>query len=173
MADKRAQVRIESATMADLTEVTDVFYACWHVTYPAVLPPELIEKFDYEGAQALWKRVLENSGPGELLVARGLDDEALGVVRWAIDNGEGAVHSLYVSPSAQGLGVGSRMLNAACEQIAARGAGVVRLWVFRDNHPSREFYARQGFEPDGEARTQEQFGQPEIRLMRRLSGEAL
>lgn len=176
MRVERTHVQIEAAKAGNLDEITRVFYDCWTISYAGVLPPELIEKFDYPSAQALWHRVLREAAPGELLVARRDNGDVLGLVRWAppvpSEPIAGAVHSLYVSPTAQGLGVGSTMLQRACADALAVGAQLVRLWVFRDNAPSREFYSRQGFLPDGVTRTQEEFGQPEIRLVKRLT-EAL
>jgi GNAT superfamily N-acetyltransferase len=53
---------------------------------------------------------------------------------------EDLLRDLYVSPGAQGRGVGSALFARATE---ARPAGF-RLWVFRDNGHARRFYEARG-----------------------------
>jgi GNAT superfamily N-acetyltransferase len=50
------------------------------------------------------------------------------------------LHALYVSPGAQGHGVGSGLFRQA---QAARPGGL-RLWAFRDNTRARRFYEARG-----------------------------
>ncbi len=68
---------------------------------------------------------------------------------------------LYVTPSAQGLGVGTALLDHA----KARRPEGLRLWVFVSNEPARAFYARHGFVQiggsDGEANEE---GAPDLLL---------
>lgn len=52
---------------------------------------------------------------------------------------------LSVMPSAQGLGVGTALLDHA----KVRRPDGLRLWVFVSNEPARAFYARHGFVPIG------------------------
>jgi ribosomal protein S18 acetylase RimI-like enzyme len=160
-------VELRNASMADLDGIVRVFLACWRESYRGVLPVPAIEAMSDERARALWERVL-GSDEGEVVVAS--DDDLLGVTRFAFSGDHGDVHSLYVSPEAQGLGVGSRLLGAASDRLAALGATDAALWVFANNAASLEFYRRQGWLPDGQERTQDEFGERELRLAKRLDG---
>lgn len=160
-------VELRTASMADLDGIVRVFLACWRESYRGVLPVPAIEAMSDERARALWQRVL-GSETGEVVVAS--QDEILGVTRFAASGNRGDVHSLYVSPDAQGLGVGSRLLRIATERLATQGVTDAALWVFANNVASLEFYRRQGWLPDGSERTQDEFGERELRLAKRLDG---
>ncbi|CUH67947.1 putative N-acetyltransferase YjaB [Thalassovita autumnalis] len=68
--------------------------------------------------------------------------------------------SLYLSPDAQGQGIGVQLLEEAKAQ-----SSVLELWAFEANEDARRFYIREGFQEvarsDG-ARNEE--GLPDVRL---------
>lgn len=172
-------IMLRTAMIADLEAVTRVFLACWQESYRGVLPKDAIAAMSEERARELWLRVL-NAAEGEVLVAErlaqqqpGVDGriELLGMSRFAITQPEvGGVYSLYISPSAQGLGVGSHLLTAASERLSNLGAKEAKLWVFAANATAIAFYRKNGWVPDGGRRTQAEFGEPELRLHRSLTG---
>jgi GNAT superfamily N-acetyltransferase len=171
-------VLIRDAVAGDLDEVVAVFLACWRGSYAAVLPPALVERMTDAQAHELWSAAFGRQG-GRMLVAESADDgRVLGVTRvsfdeWGsegvADDRVGTVESLYVSPAAQGQGVGRRLLDAAVAALAEVGATTARLWVFEQNLPSREFYRLQGWAEDGAHRVQDAFGEPELRLARGIA----
>lgn len=161
-------VTLRPATADDRDAIVAVFLACWRESYVGVLPDAAIAAMTDERAEALWSRALA-SMEGVVLVAVH-DGVVQGITRFASGGaGDGAVHSLYVSPAARGLGLGTRLLDTAYETLRAGGAASVALWVFAANAPSIAFYRGRGWLPDGGSRTQEEFGEPELRLRR---GEA-
>jgi ribosomal protein S18 acetylase RimI-like enzyme len=82
---------------------------------------------------------------------------------------DGHVFSLYVHPDSQGLGLGRALLDAAVDRLRQAGHHTATLWVFEDNAAARGFYTRQGWLPDGAARTEPAYRLPEIRLRRALT----
>lgn len=157
-------VTLRPATSDDRDAIVAVFLACWRESYVGVLPAVAIEAMTDDRAQALWRRVLAST-EGTVFVAEH-DGLVQGVTRFAPEGDGGAVHSLYVSPDARGLGLGTRLLDAAYDSLSERGAASVALWVFAANAPSIAFYRGRGWLPDGGARTQAEFGEPELRLRR-------
>lgn len=164
--------RFRPATMNDLEDIVAVFLLCWRESYPAVLPQRLVDAMTDQEASDLWTRVLRESQPGDVIVAESAQAPpatVLGVARIAVGTaGQGSVHSLYVSPRAQGMGVGSQLLSTACDALSASRVEAAGLWVFQDNAPSIAFYRHHGWLPDGQTRVQEAFGEPEIRLSKTL-----
>ncbi len=69
------------------------------------------------------------------------EGEILGFISMLEDN----VAGLFVSPSAQGRGIGSKLIDfvKACHPK-------LTLSVFKDNPRARKFYEREGFHPTGE-----------------------
>lgn len=164
---------IRPANAHDRDAIVDVFLACWKTSYAGVLPQTLIDGMDRTQATALWSRVLAEPKHGVLVGVDADSGEVLGVTRWAPGDGTvGFVHSLYVSPAAQGRRLGARLLGAAAEELVLAGCTEGKLWVFRDNAPSIGFYRSQGWSPDGETRVQPEFGEPELRLSRPLTPAA-
>ncbi|QYH36574.1 GNAT family N-acetyltransferase [Salinibacterium sp. M195] len=165
-----SSLELRAASQADHAAIVAVFLACWRRSYTGLLPQPAIDEMTDERASALWQRVLsETAGP--VIVAE-REGEILGMVRFAAVGDQGAVHSLYVSPDAQGLGLGTTLLDSAVSSLRTRGAEAARLWVFAANTPSVAFYQSRGWAPDGETRTQQEFGAPEIRLSRSLEASA-
>lgn len=165
-----ASVTVRRADPADLDEIVGVFLGCWRETYAAVLPERLVAVMTDESAREMWARVARESAPGDLLVAIGEPDERiLGVARTTpVVDATGHLASLYVLPQAQGMGVGRRLVDMAVAHLGAAGARSATLWVFTGNAPSLAFYRHLGWEPDGEERTQAEFGEPELRLTKTL-----
>lgn len=181
---------LRPASLDDLDGIVAVFLACWRNNYARVMPGHLVKSMTVERATALWEGALRESaradgGPivvvaetvpataaapaGDIASANGLPAVS-GVTRWGPQDGEGIIHSLYVDPVFQGGGVGVLLLQAAEAGITGTGAATARLWAFRDNAPSLAFYGRRGWTPDGVVRTSTEFGEPEVRLAKALTG---
>jgi len=169
-----ARVTIRDAGPGDLAAIAGVFIACWRTSYPGLLPDPVIELYDRDGAEMLWRGALEGPRPGtQTFVAVDTDRAILGVVRAGRDPDEpsvGHIYSLYVDPAIQGRGLGSRLLLVADEWFRAEGLDEATLWVFAANGPALRFYARMGWEADGGERIEPEYGQPEVRLRRSLPG---
>lgn len=164
-----ATIELRAADHADIDDVVAVFQACWSTSYAAVLPSELVAAMTPKRSRSLWTRVLAEASPGEVIVAV-TDGAIAGVTRWAVAGADspGWVHSLYVDPTSQGLGVGRRLLGAAEEAITSAGVSAARLWVFAANEPSLAFYATCGWSPNGSTRVEDEFGEPEIGMTKVL-----
>jgi len=70
----------------------------------------------------------------------------------------GELSLLYVDPTAQGLGIGKRLLHAAVTKMRDNGFGDLRLWVLQRNTHARSFYERNGWWHDGATKADEATG---------------
>ena len=72
------------------------------------------------------------------------------------------LHFIYLLQAHQGSGVGQALFDAVVDP------GPTYLWVAADNPRAHRFYARNGYLPDGQERTEEVLGEPfrEVRLER-------
>ncbi|ADD43175.1 GNAT family N-acetyltransferase [Stackebrandtia nassauensis] len=158
-------VTLRPAGPADLDAITEVMLACWRESYATVLPERAIATMTPELVERLWTRALTGTAPGAAIVAVSEAGAVLGVTRYELgpDHG-GIVQSLYVSPRAQRLGIGARLLSAAVAGLRDLDAPRFHLWVFADNAPSIAFYQRQGWVLDGTSRVQAGFDVEELRL---------
>ncbi|MBA3876256.1 MAG: hypothetical protein C0498_04855 [Anaerolinea sp.] len=167
-----AAVIVRRAQPDDLAAVSSVFLACWRDSYVGILPPDVIGMYDEDGVRALWHPTLSDPpADAVVFVAEQTGRGVLGVIRIGKDPDEpaaGHVHSLYVHPDTQGLGVGTRLLAAADDRFRRDRVHEATLWVFAANAAALGFYARLGWHPDGGERVEPQYGEPELRLRRTL-----
>ena len=142
---------LRPASAADLPALAEVHLAARAAAGPA-FPPAGHSDDEVRAWVAGWDLTAYDVRVAEL------DGRVVGFVRatptWVDD--------LYVSPDAQGRGVGTALLR---EVLAQRPDGV-GLWVFESNRPARDFYARHGFvaleRTDGSANEERA---PDIRLV--------
>ncbi len=156
----------------DVDQLAAVFLDCWRISYAAVMPSPLVESMTAEKARELWAEAVRR--PGQEIVIAAADEpphSVLGFVGFRLhDDGAGYVSSLYVSPNLQGGGVGRLLLDEAEKELRESGARTARLWVFEDNAPSRAFYVRHGWRPDGRRETLPEWGQPQLGMVKTLVG---
>lgn len=156
----------------DVERLAAVFLDCWRISYAPVMPAALVAAMTERRALVLWADALRRPGQ-TIVVAAGEEAPAavLGFVGFRLrEDGEGYVSSLYVSPRLQGGGVGRLLLAEAERRLREAGAATARLWVFEDNAPSRAFYARRGWRPDGRKETSAEWGQPQVGMAKTLAG---
>ena len=160
------------ADPADVDQLAAVFLDCWRISYARVMPASLVESMTAQQARALWAEAVRR--PAQTIVIAAADEPphvVLGFVGFRLEDGEaGYVGSLYVSPTLQGGGVGRLLLDEAEKELREAGARTARLWVFEDNAPSRAFYARRGWRPDGRRETLPEWGQPQLGMVKTLAG---
>lgn len=157
---------------ADLPEVVSIFLDCWMLSYRAAMPASLVERMTPAYAESLWREGLADARTDHVGAEDG-DGRLVGFVGFRLlDDGTGYVSSLYVSPTAQGGGHGRRLLTASERALAEQGAVSARLWVFEQNAPSRAFYERAGWLPDGRRETLPEWGVPQLGLTKALASAA-
>lgn len=162
-------IRLRPASTDDLPQVVDVFWSCWTTSYRSFADAATLGRLSRADAEALWRDAL-GIGRGHTTLAVDEAGRVVGVLRHEVRDDELWVHSLYVSPDAQGSGTGGRLLQRALQAGATAGAHAARLWVFAANADSLGFYRRHGWAPDGRQRVEQRFGLPEIGLSHDLPG---
>ena len=66
-----------------------------------------------------------------------------------VRRGAGELYQLYMFRSAQGAGLGTRLLKLATDELARRYPGPVWLGVWSGNHRAQRFYRGHGFDKVG------------------------
>lgn len=86
-----------------------------------------------------------------------------------VQDSEADLVSMWVHPSARGLGVGEALVAAAAAWAKASGYDKLFLWVTESNAPARRLYERLGFTPTGESQPlPSDPSLPELRMSRAL-----
>jgi GNAT superfamily N-acetyltransferase len=147
-----ADAAIRWARSADAEAIARVHVETWHSTYAGLVPDDYLVRMTVEDLTAMWRRILGQRGPGRTLVAQAPDGRggaqtigfvSAGPLRGAALGYSGEVYSLYVTPDAQGIGLGRRLLGAAFRTLYEGRRPACAIWVLADN-PARFFYERMG-----------------------------
>jgi len=159
----------------DVPAVARLHVAVWQVAYRGLLPDAFLDEQSVERRERMWQGAVGRDDP-PVLVAE-MDGRIAGFV-WcgpardedAQPGATGEVYAIYVAPDRWGSGVSGALMAQGLAGLAALGYAEATLWVLRANARAIRFYTRQGFTPDGAAKT-EQHGDvifDEVRFRRAL-----
>lgn len=132
----------------DADDLGHVHVQAWRQTYEGLLPSAYLERLSEPLHARRWRKRLLRSTPGEIDLTAA-DRSGIvayvsgGPVRGGIPD-EAEITTLYVLRSAQGQGLGRRLMIAAARAFAATGAQSLTLSVLRGNDGARAFYERMG-----------------------------
>jgi GNAT superfamily N-acetyltransferase len=155
---------VRPATAVDARAIAEVHVASWRAAYRGIVDGHLLDRLDVEQRAERWRAWI---GTATIFVAEE-HGRLTGFVFTTRDSNE--IGALYVAPDRFREGIGSRLLQAAHDAIAAAGYTTATLWVFAANTGARAFYAAHGYAPDGA--TGEQLGLPTVHLCARLPRRA-
>jgi ribosomal protein S18 acetylase RimI-like enzyme len=142
-----AEIVLRPATDADVAALVRLWFDTWHATSPDLEHPDPFDHWE----QRFRTEIL----PRETVLVAELDGKISGFM--ALREHEAYLHSLYVLPTAQQHGVGSRFL----EEAMRRCPNGLQLSTLKSNHRARAFYERHGWEP-GEEVPHPRSGHPNI-----------
>lgn len=141
-------IATEPATMSDLDSLVDLWHALalGQREHGSRIEPSANDDAIRE---SLAQHVLADG----VLVARE-DESIVGFVMFGPeeagferDRTRGVVRNVFVVPKARGEGVGTALMDAAEERLAAAGADEIVLEAMADNDAARAFYRDRGYEP--------------------------
>jgi ribosomal protein S18 acetylase RimI-like enzyme len=151
---------VRRARVEDAGGIARVWARAWQIAYRDLVPDAVLDAIDVEARRERWVARLAD-GDYTFVV------EEYGIAGYCRIVLPGEIAGLYVLPERRRGGLGTALLTAALDELRSHSVHAT-LWVFRDNHAARAFYARFGFTPDGSARTDEGTGLEEIRLRAEL-----
>lgn len=169
-------MRIRPATVDDAEALAGIHVRGWQWGYRGQLPDDYLNGLSVDRRAEQWRGWLLDPGDTATWVAedetsdpaRALGFAAAGPSRDPDHTpGTGEVYAIYVEEDAAGTGAGALLLSRAREWLAGRGFAHATLWVLATNARARRFYEREGWRPDGEAKTEprEDFEMRELRFV--------
>lgn len=176
-----SRVIVRPATVADARGIAEVHVETSRVAYDGIVPAERLARQSVEHREQLWRTsidapedptvgvdvaVLDGEVVGFCATSRSRDDDAAAEV--------GEVQALYVVPRHWGTGAGSALLLQGEQRLRDLGFTCATLWVLADNAPTRNWYERRGWQPDGQDRVGERGSAPlsQMRYRKRLEERA-
>ena len=169
------EIQIREPVPDDAAALGRLHAEAWQVAYEGQMPAELLAGVTVERRTAMWERVTASTrGERQHIAVADIDGAAVGFA-WTgpcrdegCPAGAGELYAINVSPRCWQSGVGTTLLDAAHQALAANGFPLAVLWVLPGNDRARRFYERHGWFADGETRDEESdgFTVPEVRYTR-------
>jgi ribosomal protein S18 acetylase RimI-like enzyme len=151
---------VRRARVQDAGGIARVWARAWQIAYRDLVPDRVLESISVDERRERWVERLGNGDCTFVVEEHGI----AGYCRVLVPN---EVASLYVLPERRRGGIGTALLRAGLDELRSHTVHAT-LWVFKDNHAARAFYARFGFTPDGTAQIDPGTGLDEIRLRAEL-----
>lgn len=133
---------------ADAEALARVHVAAWRETYRGLLPDAYLARMSEAQHARRFAHVLLQPGPDDVTLAAadrwGLVGYAQGGPSRRRVADEAEVATLYLLRTAQGRGLGARLLTETARALAAHGATSLAISVLRENFGARGFYEHLG-----------------------------
>lgn len=148
---------IRPAVVTDAAGMARVHVDGWRRAYPGIVPQEFLDTLSYAKRTERWQAILDGSlepekGYAFQFVAVDPDGQVLGLCGGGPErDGDplylGELYGIYVHPDSQGLGIGRVLVKTMARCLYDQGFRNMLLWVLKENHPARGFYAHLGGRP--------------------------
>ncbi len=164
-------MEFRTASLSDLSDIAELFHACWHISYKDLLSADVRAEMTLENSADLWRLSLINPNGKETVVGI-LDSKIVSVFRIGPDPDDSALghlFSLYVDPKVAGKGLGKASLTLAADKLAEKGFKSMSLWVFEKNAIARNLYQGFDFQLTGESRVDERWKENEVKMRKEFT----
>lgn len=140
-------LEVRPATRGDARRIGQIHVDSWRETYAALLPAPFLINMSGERMASYYAHGIANavSGCGTIVCVRG-DRHVSGFATFnpcRLTKGQGEVSTLYVDPNDVGQGIGTALLAAALQALAACGFAQATVRVLKGN-PAHHFYRAMG-----------------------------
>lgn len=146
-------LEVRSAARGDARRIGQIHVDSWRETYASLLPAPFLINLSAERMASRYAHGIAHAAPGcgTLVCLRG-EKHVAGFATFnpcRLTKGRGEVSTLYVDPNDAGQGIGSALLAAALDALAAKGFSEVTIRVLMGN-PAHHFYRAMGGRKSGE-----------------------
>ncbi|MBS0319674.1 MAG: GNAT family N-acetyltransferase [Proteobacteria bacterium] len=155
-------VTVRAATVDDAVAIARVRVESWRATYRGMIPQAYLDGMTVEASATLWGKILATADARTHTFvaedAEGVFGFSSGLVLAEPKQGFGSeLAAVYLKPTYQRNGIGTRLVAAVAAALAKHGATDMITWVIAGNTAARRFYdaldaelvVEQPFEWDG------------------------
>lgn len=140
-------ITIRKALIEELPIVQKIAHQTWPDTFAEILSPAQIEYMldKMYNLKTLESQMVEK---GQIFLLAGEEGRFLAFAAFELNNSEGGktkLHKIYILPSAQGIGLGKKLIKEVCNQAKEKGQKSLLLNVNKFNHSAIDFYQYLGF----------------------------
>lgn len=139
-------IDIRKAEPNDAGAIADVHQTAWQGAYAGIIPHRALNVMISRRGRDWWANAIRRAA-SVLVVEIGGEIAGyatIGKNRARELRQEGEIYELYVRPEYQGIGLGTRLFDAARERLAAHGLRGLVVWALEDNDNAVAFYESSG-----------------------------
>ena len=156
------QFYVRSAEFGDARGIATVRVRGWQAGYAGLIPTPYLDSMDVASNCVRVQKWLRNASVQQ---SHWVCLEGSEIIGWALTFDHARDHDLpsqtselvacYVLPAVWGRGAGFSLCAHALRALKQRGKKSVVLWVLADNERAIRFYRRQGFDLDGQSKSEQ------------------
>ncbi len=143
---KTLSIDIRRAEPGDAAAIADVHQEAWRGAYAGIIPHKALTSMINRRGRTWWADAIRRAA-SVLVVELGGEVVAyatLGRNRARELPQQGEIYELYVLPEYQGIGLGTRLFDAAREKLSAHGLSGLVVWALEENDNALAFYSGAG-----------------------------
>ena len=135
-------IDIRQANSADASAVAEVHAESWDHAYRGIIPHKPLRDMIARRDTAWWQRIIDRSAAVLVVDIGGkvVGYATMGKNRTEQLKASGEIYELYVLPEYQGIGLGSKLFNAATSMLKNHGLESFVVWALEDNDNALNFY---------------------------------
>lgn len=142
---------VRPAEPEDASQIAHVHVESWRTTYPGILPADVLDNLRAHERELFWHGVILNPNNDEFVyVAEDDQGEIVGFAsaspeqRSDMDDYDAELFTVYLLETAQGNGIGRRLVAAIAGHLLDEGVESLMLWVAAQNRQACRFYEKLG-----------------------------
>lgn len=143
---KTLAIDIRKAEPQDAAAIADVHYAAWKGAYAGIIPHRALNSMISRRGRNWWANAIRRAATVLVVEVGGeiAGYATLGRNRARELPQQGEIYELYLKPEYQGIGLGTRLFNAARQMLSAHGLKGMVVWALEDNGNALAFYEGAG-----------------------------
>ncbi|MDP3897541.1 MAG: GNAT family N-acetyltransferase, partial [Mesorhizobium sp.] len=135
-------IDIRKAEPADAGAIADIHHEAWQGAYAGIIPHRALTAMINRRGSEWWANAIRRAASVLVVEIGGkvAGYATIGKNRARELKQEGEIYELYIRPECQGIGLGTRLFNAARERLASHGLRGLVVWALEDNDNAVSFY---------------------------------
>jgi ribosomal protein S18 acetylase RimI-like enzyme len=143
---KTKSIDIRKAEAGDAEGIAEVHYASWSGAYSGIIPHKTLTGMLNRRGPKWWANAIRKAS--SILIVE-MNGEVVGYATLGRNRSrdlkqQGEIYEIYLKPEYQGIGLGSKLFDAARDKLSAHGLKGFVVWALEDNVGATDFYAGAG-----------------------------
>lgn len=139
-------IDIRPADPEDASAISETHAAAWENSYAGIIPHQSLREMIARRDTKWWERAIRR---GTSVMVIDLGGVIPGYVTFGLNRAralpqDGEIYEIYLRPEYQGIGLGTRLFNAARKRLKTLKCDGLVVWALEDNINALRFYEGQG-----------------------------